>query len=103
MLEGALNVACSGAEPIGITNCLNFGSPETPAGYWQLAEAVGGMADACRALGIPIVSGNVSLYNETPDGADPADPGDRHGRPARGPIAAVPMRLARGRRDLAAG
>jgi phosphoribosylformylglycinamidine synthase len=68
VVEGALNVACSGAEPIGITDCLNFGSPETPAGYWQLAEAVGGMAAACRALDLPIVSGNVSLYNETPDG-----------------------------------
>ena len=66
--EGALNVACSGARPIGITNCLNFGSPEQPAGYWQLAEAVAGLADACRALGIPIVSGNVSLYNETAGG-----------------------------------
>ncbi|HEX6475498.1 MAG TPA: AIR synthase-related protein, partial [Candidatus Limnocylindria bacterium] len=68
VLEGALNVACSGAEPIGITDCLNFGSPETPAGYWQLAEAVAGMAEACRALDLPVVSGNVSLYNETPDG-----------------------------------
>jgi len=68
VLEGALNVACSGARPIGITNCLNFGSPEDPAGYWQLAEAVAGMSAACRALAIPIVSGNVSLYNETPDG-----------------------------------
>ena len=68
VLEGALNVACSGAEPIGITDCLNFGSPETPQGYWQLAEAVAGMAEACRMLDLPIVSGNVSLYNETPDG-----------------------------------
>jgi phosphoribosylformylglycinamidine synthase subunit PurL len=68
VLEGALNVACSGAEPIGITDCLNFGSPESPEGYWQLSEAVAGMADACRALALPIVSGNVSLYNETPDG-----------------------------------
>jgi phosphoribosylformylglycinamidine synthase len=68
VLEGALNVACSGATPIGITNCLNFASPERPAGYWQLAEAVAGMAEACRALGLPVVSGNVSLYNETPDG-----------------------------------
>ena len=68
VLEGALNVACSGAEPISITDCLNFGSPETPAGYWQLAEAMAGMADACRALDLPIVSGNVSLYNETADG-----------------------------------
>ncbi|HYN62984.1 MAG TPA: phosphoribosylformylglycinamidine synthase subunit PurL, partial [Candidatus Limnocylindrales bacterium] len=68
VLEGATNVACTGAEPIGITNCLNFGSPEEPEGYWQLSEAVAGMADACRRLGIPIVSGNVSLYNHTPDG-----------------------------------
>jgi phosphoribosylformylglycinamidine synthase len=68
VLEGALNVACTGAEPIGITDCLNFGSPETPEGYWQLSEAVAGMAEACRAIGLPIVSGNVSLYNETPDG-----------------------------------
>jgi phosphoribosylformylglycinamidine synthase len=68
VVEGALNVACSGAVPIGITNCLNFASPERAAGYWQLAEAVAGMAEACVALGIPIVSGNVSLYNETPDG-----------------------------------
>jgi len=68
VIEGALNVACSGAAPIGITNCLNFGSPENPAGYWQLSEAVAGMSQACRDLSIPIVSGNVSLYNETPDG-----------------------------------
>jgi phosphoribosylformylglycinamidine synthase len=68
VLEGALNVAVSGARPIGLTNCLNFGSPETPEGYWQLAEAVVGLTDACRALDIPIVSGNVSLYNETPAG-----------------------------------
>ena len=68
VIEGAMNVACSGARPIGITNCLNLGSPEKPGGYWQLSEAVVGMADACLALGVPIVSGNVSLYNETPDG-----------------------------------
>ncbi|MEO8638861.1 MAG: AIR synthase-related protein, partial [Chloroflexota bacterium] len=49
-------------------NCLNFASPERPAGYWELSEAVAGMAEACVALGLPIVSGNVSLYNETPDG-----------------------------------
>ncbi len=68
VVEGALNVACSGATPIGTTNCLNFGSPEIPIGYWQLSEAVAGMAEACRLLGVPIVSGNVSLYNETPQG-----------------------------------
>ena len=68
MLEGALNVACSGALPIGITDCLNFGSPETDLGAWQLERAIVGIADACRELGLPVVSGNVSLYNETPQG-----------------------------------
>jgi phosphoribosylformylglycinamidine synthase II len=68
VLEGAINVACSGAAPIGITNCLNFASPEEPAGYWQLSEAIDGMAEACRALQLPVVSGNVSLYNQTPGG-----------------------------------
>jgi len=68
VVEGALNVACSGATPIGITNCLNFASPEDPVGYWQLVEAVAGMADACRMLDLPIVSGNVSLYNQTAAG-----------------------------------
>ncbi|MGZ8512027.1 MAG: AIR synthase related protein, partial [Candidatus Limnocylindria bacterium] len=66
--EGALNVACGGATPIGITDCLNFGSPETELGAWQLERAIDGIADACRALSLPVVSGNVSLYNETPDG-----------------------------------
>jgi phosphoribosylformylglycinamidine synthase subunit PurL len=68
VLEGALNVACSGATPIGITDCLNFGSPETDLGAWQLERAIDGIADACRTLDLPVVSGNVSLYNETPDG-----------------------------------
>jgi phosphoribosylformylglycinamidine synthase II len=68
VLESAANVACSGARPIGITNCLNFASPEEPVGYWQLVEAVDGMATACRALEVPIASGNVSLYNGTPAG-----------------------------------
>ena len=68
VLEGALNVACMGAMPIAITDCLNFGSPETDLGAWQLERAIDGIADACRALDLPVVSGNVSLYNETPDG-----------------------------------
>jgi phosphoribosylformylglycinamidine synthase len=68
VLEGALNVACSGATPIGVTDCLNFGSPEHDLGAWQLERAIDGIADACRAIGVPVVSGNVSLYNETPDG-----------------------------------
>jgi phosphoribosylformylglycinamidine synthase len=63
--EAARNVACAGALPIGATNCLNFGNPERPEIMWQFAEAVAGIADACRALEIPITGGNVSLYNET--------------------------------------
>jgi phosphoribosylformylglycinamidine synthase subunit PurL len=65
VLEAARNVACTGAEPLGLTDCLNFGNPEKPEIAWELAEAIEGMAEACEALGIPIVSGNVSLYNET--------------------------------------
>ncbi|HEY8445792.1 MAG TPA: phosphoribosylformylglycinamidine synthase subunit PurL [Thermomicrobiales bacterium] len=63
--EATRNVACVGGRPLAITNCLNFGNPEKPAGAYQLERAVTGMASACRALGIPVVSGNVSLYNET--------------------------------------
>jgi phosphoribosylformylglycinamidine synthase len=66
--ECAANLACVGAEPLGATNCLNFGNPEKPTVAWQLTEAVEGIAEACEALGIPIVGGNVSLYNESPDG-----------------------------------
>ena len=63
--EAARNVACVGAQPVGATNCLNFGNPERPEIMWQFARAVEGMAAACRALDIPITGGNVSLYNET--------------------------------------
>jgi phosphoribosylformylglycinamidine synthase len=63
--ESALNVACTGARPVALVNCLNFGNPEHPEVMWQLAEAIDGMAEACRALGIPVVGGNVSLYNES--------------------------------------
>jgi phosphoribosylformylglycinamidine synthase len=62
--EAVRNLACVGAEPLGITNCLNFGDPDRPEIMWQLEEAVGGLADAARTLGIPVVSGNVSLYNQ---------------------------------------
>src|SRR4051812_21897773 len=65
LAEAARNVACAGGVPIGATNCLNFGNPERPEIMWQLVEAVEGLADACRALDIPITGGNVSLYNET--------------------------------------
>jgi phosphoribosylformylglycinamidine synthase II len=67
--EAYRNISCVGAEPVAITNCLNFGSPEKPEGYYQLAECIEGMAEACEALGTPVVSGNVSLYNETEAGA----------------------------------
>ena len=63
--EAARNVACAGARPLGATNCLNFGNPERPAIMWQFARAVEGIGAACRALGVPITGGNVSLYNET--------------------------------------
>ncbi|TME30127.1 MAG: hypothetical protein E6I75_21035 [Chloroflexi bacterium] len=72
--EAARNIACVGAEPIAVTDCLNFGNPEKPTVAWQLTEAVEGMAEACRALCIPIVSGNVSLYNETGGRAIPPTP-----------------------------
>jgi phosphoribosylformylglycinamidine synthase len=68
VLECAANLACVGAEPLGLTNCLNFGNPEKPHVAWQLQQAVTGLADACRALGVPVVGGNVSLYNETESG-----------------------------------
>ena len=63
--QAALNVACSGAEPAAITNCLNFGNPERPGTAYALREAITGMAEACEVLGTPVVSGNVSLYNES--------------------------------------
>ncbi len=63
--EAARNVSCAGGRPLGFTNCLNFGNPERSPADWQLTNAVLGMGDACRQLGVPIVSGNVSLYNET--------------------------------------
>ncbi|MDX6325224.1 MAG: phosphoribosylformylglycinamidine synthase subunit PurL, partial [Nocardioidaceae bacterium] len=63
--ESILNLACVGARPIAVVNCLNFGNPEHPEVMWQLSEAVDGMADACRAFGLPVIGGNVSLYNES--------------------------------------
>jgi phosphoribosylformylglycinamidine (FGAM) synthase-like enzyme len=63
--ECSRNVAITGARPLGVTNCLNFGDPEQPDAFWQLSEAVRGLGDACRALGLPVTGGNVSLYNES--------------------------------------
>ncbi len=67
--EAARNVVCAGGRPLAVTNCLNFGNPYKPEVYWAFAEAVGGMGDACRALHTPVTGGNVSFYNENPDGA----------------------------------
>lgn len=67
--ESARNVACTGARPMAITNCLNFGNPKRPEVFFQFREAVAGMGEACTALGTPVTGGNVSFYNESPDGA----------------------------------
>ncbi len=67
--EATRNVSCTGAMPLALTNCLNFGNPEKAAGYYQLSRAVAGMARASKALSVPVVSGNVSLYNETAESA----------------------------------
>ena len=63
--EAALNLACTGARPLAVVNCLNFGNPEHPEVMWQLSEAIDGMAEACRELSVPVVGGNVSLYNSS--------------------------------------
>ena len=68
--EACRNVACVGAKPLALTDCLNFGNPERPEIMWQLSRAVEGMAKACRLLNVPVVSGNVSLYNETVEGEE---------------------------------
>jgi phosphoribosylformylglycinamidine synthase II len=67
--EATRNVSVTGARPLGVTNCLNFGDPTRPEAFWELKEAVRGLGDACRALGIPVTGGNVSLYNEAPGSA----------------------------------
>ena len=65
MAEVCRNLTCAGATPLALTDCLNFGNPENPEVYYQLEWCIRGMARACRALGVPVVSGNVSLYNES--------------------------------------
>jgi len=67
--EAARNVVCAGGRPLAVTNCLNWGNPYKPEVYWTFVEGVGGLGDACRALGTPVTGGNVSFYNESPDGA----------------------------------
>lgn len=72
--EAARNLSCVGAEPLAVTDNLNFGSPEKPIGYWQLAEACRGLSDGCTAFGTPVTGGNVSLYNETLDASGTPQP-----------------------------
>ncbi|TDQ34148.1 phosphoribosylformylglycinamidine synthase subunit PurL [Aureibacillus halotolerans] len=67
--EAARNIVCSGGQPLGITDCLNFGNPEKPEIFWQIEQAADGMTDSCNVLGTPVIGGNVSLYNETSGGA----------------------------------
>jgi phosphoribosylformylglycinamidine synthase len=67
--ESARNIVCSGGIPLAITNCLNFGNPYKPEIYWQFAEAIAGMGEACRFFDTPVTGGNVSFYNESPDRA----------------------------------
>ena len=95
VLECAANLACAGAAPLGLTNCLNFGNPEKPHIAWQLSQSVRGLGDACRALGIPVVGGNVSLYNEGPEG--PIYP-----TPVVGMVGELPDPQAAGRLGFAA-
>jgi phosphoribosylformylglycinamidine synthase len=74
VMDAALNVACAGGEPLALTDCLNFGNPEKPEIGWELAQAIEGISLAAGSLGIPVVSGNVSLYNETGGAAIPPTP-----------------------------
>ena len=67
--EATRNVSITGARPLGVTNCLNYGDPTRPEAFWQLSEGVRGLGDACRGLGLPVTGGNVSLYNESPAGS----------------------------------
>jgi phosphoribosylformylglycinamidine (FGAM) synthase-like enzyme len=66
--EAARNIVCSGGEPSGVTNCLNFGNPNNPEVYWQFVNAIKGMGKACEAFGTPVTGGNVSFYNQSTDG-----------------------------------
>ncbi|HEY9601214.1 MAG TPA: phosphoribosylformylglycinamidine synthase subunit PurL [Allocoleopsis sp.] len=86
--EAARNLSCVGAEPLAVTDNLNFGSPEKPIGYWQLASACQGIAEACREMGTPVTGGNVSLYNETLDAS--GNPQPIHPTPVIGMVGLIP-------------
>ena len=80
--EAARNIVCTGAKPLGVTNCLNFGNPYDPEVYYQFVHAIKGMGDACRKFDTPVTGGNVSFYNQNPDGPCLSDAYDRNGRSA---------------------
>ena len=80
LAEAYRNVVTTGAVPLAVTDCLNFGNPEDPGVMWQLEQAIHGIADGCAQLGIPVTGGNVSLYNQTARGEHPAHPGGRGAR-----------------------
>ena len=84
LAEAYRNVACSGAEPVAVTDCLNFGSPEDPAIMWQFTQAIDGLVDGCRTLGTPVTGGNVKLLQPDRHDPDPADPGRRRDGRHRG-------------------
>jgi phosphoribosylformylglycinamidine synthase len=99
VMEAAMNVACGGGEPIALTDCLNFGNPERPEIAWELSRAIDGITEAANALGIPVVSGNVSLYNET--GGRPIPPTPVIGCVGLVPdVTRIPSRWRRGDRAL---
>ncbi len=99
--ESVLNLACVGARPLALVNCLNFGNPEHPEVMWELSEAIDGMAEACRAFDLPVVGGNVSLYNETRGPRHRPHPGRRRARHGRRPGAAAARAPARAGRTAA--
>jgi phosphoribosylformylglycinamidine synthase II len=111
--EAYRNLSCVGAKPVAVTDCLNFGSPEKPDGYYQLAECIEGMSEACEVFGTPVVSGNVSLYNETDRGAIYPTPTvgmvgvfedvDRHATPALKREGDVVVAIGRGWRSSLSG
>ena len=85
LAEGVANVACVGATPVAVVNCLNFGNPEHPEVMWQLSECIDGMAEACRALSLPVIGGNVSFYNESGGRRHRSHTCARRARPRRRP------------------
>ena len=96
VLEAARNVACTGARPLALVNCLNFGNPEHPEVMWQFTEVVEGMSEACEALGIPVIGGNVCFYNASSDA-------DIHPTPVVGVLGLIDELARRAARRAARG